>query len=82
METLIVSTGKRDDLLYERAGLPVTGPATGAGRYLELKRHEEKAQNVKFCLAPFKKIGQAVLSDIVVRAAIAKAIVVARSSHV
>ena len=31
-------------VLIERAGLPVRGPALGADRYLELMRHDKKAQ--------------------------------------
>ena len=35
---------QRLTVLIERAGLPVRGPALGADRYLELMRHDKKAQ--------------------------------------
>lgn len=54
----------RIENLFLRAGLPVFGAALGAGRYLELMRHDKKVQDGKMRLVLLKAIGNAVMSDI------------------
>ena len=54
---------KRIERLFLRAGLPVHGPTMGAGRYLELMRHDKKVQDGKLRLVLLKDIGKAVVSD-------------------
>ncbi len=71
----------RIENLFKRAGLPVTGPAFGGERYLELMQHDKKVQDGKLRLVLLKQIGQAVISDVASHAEIAKAIV-ARLTHV
>ncbi len=53
----------RIEHLFVRAGLPVFGPSLGAGRYLELMRHDKKVQDGKLRLVLLKEIGKAVMSD-------------------
>lgn len=71
---------ERVQALFERAGLPVYGPALDAARYLELMRHDKKVQDGKLRLVLLKALGQAVLSDAASEAEIAQAIT-ARSRH-
>ncbi|MDB5813658.1 MAG: 3-dehydroquinate synthase [Rhodocyclales bacterium] len=49
--------------LFERAGLPVKGPALGAGRYLELMRHDKKVEDGRLRLILLDRIGRAVIRD-------------------
>ncbi|MFZ4536676.1 3-dehydroquinate synthase [Propionivibrio sp.] len=70
----------RIERLFERAGLPVSGPAMGADRYLELMQHDKKVQDGKLRLVLFKQIGQAVVSDAASQTGIA-IVIAARSSH-
>jgi 3-dehydroquinate synthase len=70
----------RIEKLFLRAGLPVFGPVLGVDRYLELMQHDKKVQGGKLRFVLFKQIGQAVLSDTVSKAEIARAID-ARSAH-
>ena len=72
---------KRIENLFERAGLPVFGPAMGTDRYLELMQHDKKVQDGKLRLVLFKQIGQAVVSDMASPTEIGKAIT-ARSTDV
>ncbi|SBT09918.1 3-dehydroquinate synthase [Candidatus Propionivibrio aalborgensis] len=65
---------KRIENLFERAGLPVFGPAMGADRYLELMQHDKKVQDGKLRLVLLKQIGQAVVSDMASPTEIGKAI--------
>lgn len=67
--------------LYQRAGLPVAGPALAIGRYLELMQNDKKVQdgNLRFVL--LKSIGQSVVTDRASEAEVRKAIA-ARSAHV
>jgi len=70
----------RIEALFKRAGLPVFGPVMDADRYLELMLHDKKVQDGKMRLVLFRKIAQAVVSDIATPVQIAKAIG-ARSIH-
>lgn len=47
--------------LFERAGLPVWGPALGVERYLDLMSHDKKVEAGRMRLVLLKSIGQAVL---------------------
>jgi 3-dehydroquinate synthase len=49
--------------LFERAGLPVKGPALGAKRYVELMRHDKKVEDGRLRLVLLQRIGQAVIRD-------------------
>ncbi|MFZ2266075.1 MAG: 3-dehydroquinate synthase [Azonexus sp.] len=64
----------RIEKLFVRAGLPVFGAPLGAGRYLELMRHDKKVQDGKMRLVLLKGIGQAVVSDVADEAQMAAAI--------
>lgn len=46
--------------VYQRAGLPVTGPRLGATRYLELMSHDKKVVNGQLRLVLLDQIGRAV----------------------
>ena len=75
-----VSDVLRIEALFKRAGLPVFGPAMGSDRYIELMQHDKKVQGGKLRLVLFRKIAQAVVSDIATPLEIAGAIG-ARSTH-
>ncbi len=47
--------------LFERAGLPLTGPALGADRYLELMAHDKKVEAGQLRLILLRAIGAAVI---------------------
>lgn len=64
----------RTERLFVRAGLPVHGAPLGAGRYIELMRHDKKVQDGKLRLVLLKEIGNAVVSDVADEAMIAAAI--------
>jgi len=64
----------RTERLFVRAGLPVHGAPLGAGRYIELMRHDKKVQDGKLRLVLLKAIGNAVVSDVADEAMIAAAI--------
>jgi 3-dehydroquinate synthase len=64
----------RIEKLFVRAGLPVVGPALGAGRYLELMRHDKKVLDGKLRLVLLEKIGRAVMSDVATESQIIAAI--------
>lgn len=70
----------RAESLFERAGLPITGPVMEVERYIELMQHDKKVQNGKLRLVLLKRIGQAVVSDEASLADIGQAIM-ARTSH-
>lgn len=70
----------RVERLFQRAGLPVSGPALNVERYLELMQHDKKVQDGKLRLVLLQKLGQAVLSDAAPLAEIRRAIG-ARSMH-
>lgn len=70
----------RVERVFQRAGLPVCGPALNVERYLELMQHDKKVQDGKLRLVLLKKLGQAVLSDAAPLAEIRRAIG-ARSAH-
>lgn len=53
----------RVERLFISAGLPVFGPDLGAGRYLDLMRHDKKVDDGKLRLVLFQAVGRAVLSD-------------------
>ena len=46
--------------IYQRARLPIIGPALGAARYLELMSHDKKNLNGKLRLVLLRKLGDAV----------------------
>ena len=71
---------QRIERLFQVAGLPVSGPAMGAERYVELMRHDKKVQDGKIRLILLKSIGKAVVCDTVAYDEIIKAISV-RSKH-
>jgi len=60
---LSVNDVTRIEKLFVRAGLPVFGPGLGAGRYLELMRHDKKVQDGRLRLVLLRSIGRAVMSD-------------------
>ncbi|MGE5472416.1 MAG: 3-dehydroquinate synthase [Bacteroidota bacterium] len=64
----------RIEQLFIRAGLPVRGAPLGAGRYLELMRHDKKVQDGRLRLVLLEKIGRAVMSDTASEAQIVAAI--------
>jgi len=70
----------RVERLFQRAGLPVRGPALNVERYLELMQHDKKVLDGKLRLVLLQKLGQAVLSDAATPAEIIQAIG-ARSAH-
>jgi len=53
----------RVELLFERAGLPVRGPAMKAQRYIELMQHDKKVVNGRMRLVLLKQLGRAVVSE-------------------
>lgn len=61
--------------LFERAGLPVWGPALGVERYLELMSHDKKVEAGRLRLVLLKSIGRAVLHGDAPAEAVAAAIV-------
>lgn len=65
---------QRIEILFVRAGLPVFGAPLGAGRYLELMRHDKKVQDGKMRLVLLKEIGKAVVSDVADEVRMAEAI--------
>mgnify|MGYP003946340107 CR=1 FL=1 len=67
-------TVARIESLFVRAGLPVYGAPLGAGRYMELMRHDKKVEEGKLRLVLLKGIGTAVLSEAASEANIAAAI--------
>lgn len=71
---LIAEDVSRIEKLFVRAGLPVAGPALGAGRYLELMRHDKKVLDGKLRLVLLEKIGRAVMSDVATESQIIAAI--------
>lgn len=54
----------RIEKLFVLAGLPVKGPALGAGRYLDLMSHDKKVIDSRLRLVLLTAIGKAVVSDI------------------
>jgi 3-dehydroquinate synthase len=65
---------QRIEALFVLAGLPVRGPRLGAGRYLELMRHDKKVLDGRLRLVLLEGIGKAVVTDIATEEAIAVAI--------
>ena len=49
--------------IFERAGLPVKGPALGAERYIELMYHDKKVTDGKLRLILLQQIGKAIVYD-------------------
>ena len=54
----------RIEKLFVLAGLPIKGPALGAGRYLDLMSHDKKVIDGRLRLVLLTAIGKAVVSDI------------------
>jgi 3-dehydroquinate synthase len=71
---LSVESVQRIEKVFQRAGLPVTGPALGVARYLELMSHDKKVQDGRLRLVLLREIGQAIVSDEASEAQIAQAI--------
>ena len=65
---------QRIEALFVLAGLPVRGPCLGAGRYIELMRHDKKVQDGRLRLVLLEGIGKAVVSDIAAEEMIVAAI--------
>jgi len=65
---------QRIEALFVLAGLPVRGPRLGAGRYLELMRHDKKVLDGRLRLVLLEGIGKAVVTDIATEETIAAAI--------
>jgi 3-dehydroquinate synthase len=55
------SDAQRIERLVQRAGLPVRGPALGAGRYLELMGHDKKAEGGQVRFVLLDRLGRAVV---------------------
>ena len=70
----------RAESLFQRAGLPVTGPAMAVERYIELMQHDKKVREGRLRLVLLKRIGEAVVSEDAPPEAIREAIA-ARSPH-
>jgi 3-dehydroquinate synthase len=51
----------RCERLFQRAALPVSGPALGTGRYLELMQHDKKVQDGILRLVMLQSVGRAVV---------------------
>jgi 3-dehydroquinate synthase len=64
----------RIETLFERAALPVDGPAMSPERYVELMRRDKKMRNERLRLVLLERIGQATVSDEVSLADIRQAI--------
>lgn len=60
--------------LLQRAGLPLTGPALGADRYLELMGHDKKVIDGRLRLVLLKHLGEAITWSSAAEADIAAAI--------
>ncbi|NTV09390.1 MAG: 3-dehydroquinate synthase [Zoogloea sp.] len=60
--------------IHVRAGLPVAGPALGAGRYLELMSHDKKVADGKLRLILLPAIGRSVIHGEATQADISAAI--------
>jgi 3-dehydroquinate synthase len=60
--------------LFVRAGLPVFGPALGAGRYLELMAHDKKVEAGRLRLVLLRGLGHAAVETDIVPEAIHAAI--------
>ena len=58
-----VESVRRIEGIFSRAGLPVTGPALGVPRYLELMSHDKKVQDGRMRLVLLREIGRAVVYD-------------------
>lgn len=71
----------RVERIFQRAGLPVYGPALAGERYLDLMQNDKKVQDGKIRLVLLRQIGQAVVSDAAPQIEILTAIA-ARSAHV
>lgn len=70
----------RIERLFQRAGLPVYGPALPVERYFELMQNDKKVQDGKLRLVLLQQIGQAVVTDTAPQAEIHRAIAL-RSPH-
>jgi 3-dehydroquinate synthase len=49
--------------IFERAGLPVSGPKLGVERYIELMRHDKKVEDGKLRLILLESVGRAIIHD-------------------
>ncbi|HCZ14337.1 MAG TPA: 3-dehydroquinate synthase [Candidatus Accumulibacter sp.] len=64
----------RAERLFQRAGLPVLGPALDVDRYLELMQNDKKVQGGSLRLVLLQRIGQAVVSSAAPTADVRRAI--------
>jgi 3-dehydroquinate synthase len=64
----------RVEALFERAALPVNGPAMGTERYIELMRRDKKVRDGRLRLVLLERIGRAAVSDEALPADIREAI--------
>jgi len=71
----------RVERIFERAGLPVYGPALAGERYLDLMQNDKKVQDGKIRLVLLRQVGQAVVSDAAPQIEVLTAIA-ERSAHV
>ncbi|MFA9438856.1 3-dehydroquinate synthase [Uliginosibacterium sp. sgz301328] len=60
--------------IFERAGLPVAGPALGVERYVELMHHDKKVEAGRLRLILLEQIGRAQITDRAARSDIEAAI--------
>ena len=60
--------------IFLRVGVPVMGAAMPTNKYLELMQHDKKVKDGKLNLVLLKRLGQAVLTDVVPQAEIGAAI--------
>jgi 3-dehydroquinate synthase len=60
---LTASDVQRVRRIHERAGLPVSGPALGADRYIELMRHDKKVTDGRLRLILLQGIGHGIIHD-------------------
>ncbi len=71
---------QRVERLFERAGLPIGGPAIDVDRYLNLMQHDKKVIDGKLRLVLLERLGNAVVTDAVPLTEVRRAITARRSN--